>query len=330
MGFALSVPGIASLVLEPVIGVLGDMGRRRLLVLAGGLGFALALAFSAVAPTFSLLLAAFVLFYPSSGAFVSLSQATLMDLAPEARERNMVRWTLAGSVGVACGPLLFLATESWRSAFAGLAVAALALVAFTARLPFDAHGAHGSFSGLLATLRRPEVLRWLLLLELQDLGGDVLYGYLALYFVDVVHVSVRTAALAVLAWTVADLVGNLVLLRVLRRFAGVACVRATAAAVAVLFPVFQLIGGLWPKLVLIAVVGVLHSGWYPVVKGRLYAELPGLSGTAMGISTVTGLLGSALPLAVGLLAGRFGLHDAFWVVLAAPAALLLGLPRTAR
>ena len=47
----------------------------------------------------------------------------------------------------------------------------------------------------------------------------------------------------------------------------------------------------------------------------------------MGISTVTGLLGSALPLAVGLLAGRFGLHDAFWLVLLAPVALLLGVPR---
>ena len=67
-----------------------------------------------------------------------------------------------------------------------------------------------------------------------------------------------------------------------------------------------------------------------MAKGRLYAELPGLSGTAMGISTVTGLLGSALPLAVGLLAGRFGLHDAFWLVLLAPVALLFGVPREPR
>ena len=73
-----------------------------------------------------------------------------------------------------------------------------------------------------------------------------------------------------------------------------------------------------------------NKGWYPVAKGRLYAELPGLSGMAMGISTVTGLLGSALPLAVGLLAGRFGLHDAFWLVLLAPVALLLGVPRDAK
>ena len=324
------MPGLASLVLEPVIGVLGDMGRRRALVLSGGLGFAAALVLAAVAPGFGLLLGAFLLMFPSSGAFVSLSQATLMDLAPAMHERNMARWTLAGSVGVAAGPLLFLATRSWRWTFVGLAVVALALTVFVRRLPFDGRGERGGFRTALAALRRREVLRWLALLELQDLGGDVLYGYLALYFVDVVGVSARAAALVVGVWTVSDLVGNLILLRFLRQVPGTSYVRATALAVAVLFPLFQLADGLWPKVVLIGLVGALHSGWYPVAKGRLYAELPGLSGTAMGISTVTGLLGSALPFAVGLLAGRFGLHDAFWLVLIAPVALLVGVPRASK
>jgi MFS transporter, FSR family, fosmidomycin resistance protein len=327
VGLLLAVPGLASLVLEPAIGVLGDMGRRRVLVFAGGLGFVVALLLAAVAPGFGLLLGAFLLMFPSSGAFVSLSQATLMDLAPAMRERNMARWTLAGSIGVAAGPLLFAATQSWRWTFAGLAVVALVLTALARSLPFDGRGERSGFRTALAALRRRDVLRWLALLELQDLGGDVLYGYLALYFVDVVGVSTTTAALVVAVWTGADLVGNLVLLRVLRRMRGTSYIRATAFAVAVLFPAFQIVAGLWPKLILIGLVSALHSGWYPVAKGRLYAELPGLSGTAMGISTVTGLLGSALPLAVGLLAGRFGLHDAFWLVLLAPLALLIGVPR---
>jgi FSR family fosmidomycin resistance protein-like MFS transporter len=327
VGLLLSIPGLASLVLEPAIGVLGDMGRRRALVVAGGLGFASALVLAASAPGFGLLLGAFLLMYPSSGAFVSLSQATLMDLGPDSRERNIARWTLAGSVGVAAGPLLFAATRSWRWTFVGLAVVTLVLTVLVRRYPFDGRSGRGGVRAALAALRRREVLRWLAVLELQDLGGDVLYGYLALYFVDVVGVSAGTAALVVAVWTGADLVGNLVLLRVLHRVPGTAYIRATAFAVAVLFPLFQLVSGLWPKLALIGLVGALHSGWYPVAKGRLYAELPGLSGTAMGISTVTGVLGSALPLAVGLLAGRFGLHDAFWLVLLAPGALLVGVPR---
>jgi len=53
---------------------------------------------------FPLLLTAFVLFYPASGAFVSLSQATLMDIEPTRHQQNMARWALAGSVGNVIAP----------------------------------------------------------------------------------------------------------------------------------------------------------------------------------------------------------------------------------
>ncbi len=47
----------------------------------------------------SFLLASFILFFPSSGAFVSLSQANLMDSESTRHEQNMARWTFAGSLG---------------------------------------------------------------------------------------------------------------------------------------------------------------------------------------------------------------------------------------
>ena len=42
IGLLLSVPGIFSTFLEPVIGILGDVGYRRLLVVGGGVAFAAA------------------------------------------------------------------------------------------------------------------------------------------------------------------------------------------------------------------------------------------------------------------------------------------------
>ena len=53
--------------------------------LLGGLLFAASLLLTAVSPGFWLLLASFILFYPASGAFVSLSQAELMDRDPVRR-----------------------------------------------------------------------------------------------------------------------------------------------------------------------------------------------------------------------------------------------------
>jgi FSR family fosmidomycin resistance protein-like MFS transporter len=322
------VPGLVSLAIEPAIGILGDRGLRRRLVLGGGAVFAAALVAIALAPAYLVLLAAFMAISPASGAFVSLSQATLMDADPANRERNMARWTLAGAAGVAAGPLLVATGAPWRAIFLLYAFVAGALVVLARGVAFDGRAeSEGSLRGALRELRNPRVVRWLLLLELQDLGGDILYGYLALYFVDAVGVDARTAALAVGVWTGADLVGNLIVLRFLARVGGLRWLRATALGVALVFPAFQLVDGLAPKLALIALLGALHSGWYPLSKARLYEALPGRSGTAMALGTTTGALGAVLPLALGLLAARIGIHDAFWLVLVAPLAMLAFVPR---
>lgn len=105
VGLLLTIPNTVSSVIEPIFGVLGDFGHRRLLILGGGISFAIALLLISFSPHFWSLLAALVLFYPASGAFVSLSQATLMDLEPTRHEPNMARWALAGSLGNVIGPL---------------------------------------------------------------------------------------------------------------------------------------------------------------------------------------------------------------------------------
>jgi FSR family fosmidomycin resistance protein-like MFS transporter len=111
IGLLLGVPSVVSGLVEPVLGILGDVWRRRLLILGGGAAFALALLLTALSPGFAALLSAFILFYPASGAFVTLSQATLMDSDATRHEQNMARWTFAGSLGVVMGPL---ALGPWR------------------------------------------------------------------------------------------------------------------------------------------------------------------------------------------------------------------------
>src|SRR5207253_2384738 len=157
-----------------------------------------------------------------SGAFVSLAQATLMDLAPDRRERNMARWTFAGSFGYVGGPLL-LATAlwlglGWRATLAALAVTALPLAAAVRRIPNAPSVADlsGAWHDTFAALRRLDVLRRLAILEAGDLLVDVFHGYLALYFVDVARQNARDAALGIAVWTGASLLGDWSLLWVLR------------------------------------------------------------------------------------------------------------------
>jgi MFS transporter, FSR family, fosmidomycin resistance protein len=122
VGLLASVPLLLGSLLELPLGVLAGHGRRRrVAVLAGGAVFILTLAAAAAARSFALLLTAFVIFFPASGAFVSLTQSGLMDADPGRREQHMARWELAGSAGSVAGPFVLIAVLAagggWRPAF---------------------------------------------------------------------------------------------------------------------------------------------------------------------------------------------------------------------
>src|SRR5947209_7213216 len=179
VGVILSVPPFVGNLIEPSFGILGDVWHRRALVLAGGVVFAAASLLIGLSTSFAALLAATVLFNPASGAFVGLSQAALMDAAPERREQNMARWSLFGSLGNCVGPAALGASLGlgwgWRWPFYLTCALALLLVAAARRLPFETPAADETRAprtlladGLreaLRALRRREVLRWLVLLR---------------------------------------------------------------------------------------------------------------------------------------------------------------------
>jgi FSR family fosmidomycin resistance protein-like MFS transporter len=288
----------------------------------------------ALAGDFSSLFVLFLIGAPASGAFVSLSQASLMDLDPSRHERSMARWAVAGSVGALAGPLALATSASlglgWRWLMAGLGAAMIPLVLAARRIPFTDHEERrdigATLRGAFHALGRCEVVRWLVLLETSDLMGDVLYGFVALYFVDVVRVDPVVAGLAVVVLGAAGVAGDVLLLPVLARVDGARYLRMSGVLVTLVFPAFLLVHGTGAKLGLLAVIGLLRAGWYAIPQGRLFTAMAGSSGTAIALSNVGGLIGHLAPLAIGALAERVGLAGAMWVLLLAPVALVLGLP----
>ena len=331
IGLLLSIPSFVSLAVEPVLGVLAATWRRRALVLGGGLAFGGALALAAGAPSFWLLLAAFAVLYPASGAFVSLSQASLMDLEPQRRELNMARWTLFGAVGAVTGPLLLVGFAwgglGWRALFVVFALLALALVLLARRAPeIVRDGERPRIREALRVLVRREVFRWLFLVELADLLLDVFLAFLALYFVDELGTSRATAAVAVAVWTGAGLVGSAAMIPLLRRMDGLHYLRGSAGATALLFVAFLLTPSSSGKLALVAAIAFVNAGWYPVLQARLYDALGEASGLALTVGALFPL-NAVLPLAIAAVAERWGLGTALWPLLAAPVALLALVPR---
>jgi FSR family fosmidomycin resistance protein-like MFS transporter len=290
-----------------------------------------------------MLLVAFILISPASGAFVGLSQATLMDSDAARHEHSMARWTLFGSLGLVIGPLALRAAAAlgagWRGLFLAFAVLALALLKLASRFPFatpaprdeqtDSAALNGGVRKAVEALKRREVLRWLLLLQFSDLMLDVLNGFLALYFVDVVGVTESEAGLAIAVWAGVGLPGDLLLIPLLERVRGLPYLRLSALLVSLLFSAFLLAPGFATKLVILGLLGLLNAGWYSILKAQLYTCMPGLSGTVMSLGSVFGIAGGMIPLALGVAAERFGLQATLWLLLAGPIALLIGIPRKA-
>lgn len=346
IGILLTVPGVLSAIVEPFLGILGDVWKRRLLILGGGVCFVLALLLTSMSVSFILLLVSFTLFYPASGAFVSLSQATLMDSDPSRHDHNMARWTFTGSLGVVLGPPLLVGMSAvgfgWRGVFLALTfLAGIVLILAWRKIPRDpihlsgfplSSGLFAGFRSAFTALKQPGVLRWLVLLEFSDLMLDVLLGFLALYFHDVAGLTEIQAAGAVFIWLVAGLLGDFLLIPLLEKVDGLRYLHLSVLVELLLFPTFLLAPQPWLKLVLVGLLGFFNSGWYAILKGRLYSSMPGQSGSVMALDSITGLVGSLLPFGIGLAADAFGLRVAIWLLLAGPIALLVGLPgrRSAR
>jgi FSR family fosmidomycin resistance protein-like MFS transporter len=338
IGLLLSAPAFAANLIEMPIGLLADGPRRGAIVLIGGSMFTAALVGAALAPGFTVLILAFAVLHPASGAFVFLSQADLMDAVPERREQNMARWTLAGSIGALAGPAVLTAAvfagAGWRGAYAATAVlAAAALVSRalahprTATLEEAGPGLRAAVKAALQSMRRGEVIRSLALLEASDLMLDVLTGYLALYFVDVLGQPPWFGAVVVAVRVASNLAGDVVSVHVLESVSGVLYVRVTAIAAAFAYAGVLMFPGVYVKLALIAILGVLTAGWYPVLQAKLYHALPGQSGALMAIGNVFRTVTTPVALLIGLAAARYGLSAALWILIVSPALVTLLLRR---
>ncbi len=346
------MPLLVGGVLELPLGVLAGEGRRRrLAVLGGGLLFVLALLGVAVAGSFAVLLAAFIAFYPASGAFVSLTQAELMDVWPERQAQVMARWDLAGSAGAVAGPLLLTvvlaAGGDWRAGYLGLAGAAvLAWLVMALRRPPPASPAASAPASaparaeeaeetegdrgwrarareVLGALRDWGTVRWLLLIEVADLLVDVFTGFLGLYLVDVVHLAPGVAAVGIAIRLGAALAADAALVVILERIEDLTVLRVSAAAALMLYPAFLVVPGAAGKLVVLALLSASTAPWYPLLQARLYGSLPGRSPVAVTLGSAAALAGGLGPLAVGIAAGGFGLSRALTGLAAVPVVILL-------
>lgn len=339
VGLLFTIPGLIGLLSDPLGGLIGDTRWRRALVVGGIAATAAGLFITGVAQAFPVILLSFSILYIASGAYVNLAQATLIDRASERSEQTMARWTLLGSIGVTVAPLLvtglFYFGYGWRGLYLALAAGAAIYTVPLLRERFDAHsGAHEEITSvtrlwenLRTALRSRELLRWVILTELADLMLDRLLEVTGLYFHDVVGVSTAAASGAVATFTAAGLVGNILLVPLLERVSGIRVLRVTALVVLGLYAALLLVPLPAAKFVLIGLISLSTTGWFPILRAKCYQSLPGQSGVVVSVTSLGSVLSLFVPLLIGRIGDTFGLQWAMWVLILGPLALLVGLAR---
>ena len=284
------------------------------------------------------LLVAWIFFFPASGAFVSLSQASLMDNDLLRHAQNMARWTLIGSVGNLMGPIVLTAAIAlavgWRGALLLCMVMTIPALAAATRLPgsllrpnpdHDAVSVTGAVRTAIAALRRFDVVRWQVLLQASDLMLDLFKGFLALYMVDVAGVSESSAALTLAVWIGAGLLGELLVIPLFERVRPLRYLGFSVLMTLILYPAFLLATGLPLKLIAAAALGLSTAGWYSVLQGESYSSLPRRSGTVVALGNLFGISAALFPLGLGAISASWGLEQAMWVLLIGPIAVGTGL-----
>ncbi len=327
------VPAIVGLVLDPLVFLAADRYPRKWFI-AGGLGaMAVASFVAALAPDPATLAVACACWYVAAGASASLSQATLVDRAPEHPARTMTRWTLFAAVGDLVAPLALAAIAmlglSWRASFVlvggALAIWCVAITACqfpeTRAVSEDEPPPPPLLRALREALRDRALVLWLLGVALCDLLDEILVVFASLHVRTELGAGPGWQSAIVAGLVIGGIAGLMVLDRLLTRYADHTLLVACGLACAGSYVAWLAAPSLLASAILIVPVGATSATLYPLAAARAYARCPERSGVVLAAGHLFTPLALALPWLLGLVADRAGTFVALALLIVQPLGL---------
>ena len=330
---------ISSSIIQPVFGHLSDRLSLPWLIplgpALGGLGIALA----GLAPNYGLTFAAIVLSGIGVAAFHPEGSRFANYVSGARRASGMSLFSVGGNLGFALGPVivtpLVLALGLPGTVFILIPTWAMAAVALR-ELPRLKTFRADVVGGRVQKSNQPEAWRPFAILASVIAVRSFIYfgmvGFLALYYVHVLHASKALGSAALTAMLVGGAAGTLAGGPLADRFGRRTVLIGSMASLPPLIACFLLCRP-WLGLVLAAAIGAVTIATFAVtiVMGQEY--LPGRigvsSGVTIGLSIGLGGLGTPL---LGLIGDAHGLRAVIEVIAVLPVLALLlalALPRRA-
>ncbi len=334
-GLLIAAFGISAAICAPTLATLGSRIDRRVLLTTSMAICALANILAALSQDYDQLMLARVLAAVTSAVYTPQVAATVSMLVVESERgptlaKLMIGWAVGSVLG---NPLsvLIASMSSWRVSFAfiGLASGVVALLVWRT-VPANVRVPPLNWQRWFEVLRSP-ALRWLTAATaLTNVGGNVMWSYIAPIVKAVQGIS--GPALAALLFTsgIGGLLGNLVSVRLIRRVGATTVAykcNGISAVVMVLWPFLAM----WTAAIYVAqFVWSLGSAGFPAVQqARLVAVAPMLAAATIALNSSMTYLGGSIGATIGasawnVVAPRFMPWVGLIFVLAALACSMLG------
>lgn len=314
-----------SQVIDPIHGLLLDVWDRKWLMGLGALGCALSIGLMGLVPTFGLLLLAFALYGAAMGPLTHTGDVLVVEAYPDAPDRAYTRSVLFDTSAAALAPLLVTATIwlgwEWRWLLVGIGAGGLLYGAAILRVGFppSRHNHREEGEPLWRTLRAnvrevlasPEARRWIVFHFFFDLL-ETPFILRTVWLADEVGMSQALIGVYVAAQMGVGVISLLALDRWRAQAEAGHVLRAVTVAVALLFPLWVLLPGVWSRFVLMVPLTFFFSMYWPISKAALLSSAPGRAGAVTAVGSLFAFI--PLPLLFGLLAQAVGLSTAMLAV----------------
>lgn len=334
-GLLITAFGATAGICAPVLATMGSSIDRRKLLTTAMACCAVANLLGAISQTYPQLMWTRVLAAVTSAVFTPQAAATMSMLVPEKERATtlaklMVGWAVGSVLG---SPLnVLIGTHlGWRYAFAfiGLASAVMALLVWK-WVPQGVKVPTLNLRSWAKIFRSPALLWLTSATGLTNVGGMLMFGFIAVITSTVLGMDGNTFAAFMFLNGIGSLAGNLGSVQMLKTMgaANVAYKCAiVAATVLLLWPLCA--GWMWVIFVLQFIYSAGGAGFPAVQQSRLVAVAPSLASATIALNSSITYLGGAIgaslgALALNLVGGRYMAWVSAVFILASLACSVLG------
>jgi MFS family permease len=327
-------PQIVAAVLEAGVAIVSDALDRRRLAAAGQLVLAGALLAAGCARGPWTLTLALAIAGAASGVACGAGQALVILGSDSGAHRAMIRWTLFASVGDLLAPLVTAAAISVGASYRGAMVAvalAVAVQSASLLLARSDGGTQGSppgaemgvATGLAGALRKRGLWAWLFAAAMCTLLDELVVALASLRLHREQGVGEATSAGAAVAFALGSVIGAALADRAGSSHPPRRLLVASAIACAALCAV--LVGADHPAVTCAALLGlgITAAPHHALCQAFAYRQMPDRPGAVQAMGQAFVIVDVVAPLALGLVADRYGLRAALVCLLAQPIVVIL-------